>query len=278
VERDYIDELQNQNKSGLEILVMKHEKQANPSRRELLASLAAGAAALGLPLAEIEGAEGSAAQRKLKIVVAGAHPDDPELSAGGTIARYTDLGHEVVCLYLTRGDMGEMKEKMTPQQTAALRSSECEKACAILKARPRFVGQIDAATEVNPARYDEFFQIIADEKPDLVFTHWPVDPHRDHRATSLLVYDAWLKGGRKFELFYFEIKAGLQTQLFKPTHYVDITATEDRKKQASYAHSHGQQVYETRSDLMNRFRGLECGCKFAEAFALHPRSATGTLP
>jgi LmbE family N-acetylglucosaminyl deacetylase len=174
--------------------------------------------------------------------------------------------------------MGEMKVKMTPQETAALRSAECVRACEILKARPRFVGQIDAATEVNPARYEEMLQTINDEKPDLVFTHWPVDPHRDHRATSLLVYDAWLKGGRKFELFYFETKAGLQTQLFVPTQFVDITATEDRKKLASYAHSHGQQVYESWTDTMNRFRGLQCGCKFAEAFARHPRSAAGTLP
>ena len=48
--------------------------------------------------------------RKLKIVVAGAHPDDPELGAGGTIARYADLGHEVVCLYLTRGQVGRLKD------------------------------------------------------------------------------------------------------------------------------------------------------------------------
>ena len=41
-----------------------------------------------------------------KLLVAGAHPDDPESIAGGTILRYTDAGHEVVCLYLTRGEAG----------------------------------------------------------------------------------------------------------------------------------------------------------------------------
>lgn len=244
----------------------------------MLSGLAAGAGvALGLPLVEV--AAGDAAPGgKLKVVVAGAHPDDPELSAGGTIARYTQLGHEVVCIYLTRGELGVMVPPKTPAETAAIRSAECEKACALLKARPVFAGQIDADTEVTPARYEAFAKILSAEKPDLVYTHWPIDPHRDHRSTSLLVYDAWLKGGRRFELFYFEVKAGLQSQLFRPSHYVDITATESLKREACFIHSHGEGVYASHTDLMNRYRGLECGCKFAEAFAHHPRSAAGTLP
>ena len=43
---------------------------------------------------------------KLKILVAGAHPDDPETGMGGTISKYTSQGHEVVCLYLTTGEAG----------------------------------------------------------------------------------------------------------------------------------------------------------------------------
>ena len=245
------------------------------ARREALVGLAAGAVAIGLPLVEV-GAAAPTRPGKLKVIVAGAHPDDPESAAGGTIARYTDLGHEVVCLYLTRGEVG-MKGK-TPKDTAALRTAEAEKACGILKARPLFAGQMDGSTEVNPARYEEFFKLLAAEKPDVVFTHWPVDTHRDHRATSLLVYDAWLKVGRKFALFYFEVDAGAQTQLFRPTHYVDISATEERKRQACYAHTDAPQFYPRYHDLMNRFRGLECGCKYAEAFVHHHRGPAGALP
>jgi LmbE family N-acetylglucosaminyl deacetylase len=257
---------------------MTRQRLARVSRRELLAGVTAGAVALGLPLVELGAADGPAPPRKLKVLVAGAHPDDPELSAGGTIARYTDLGHEVVCLYLTRGEMGVLKEKKTPQETAALRSAEAEKACALLKARSLFAGQRDADTEVSSVRYDAFRNILDAEKPDVVFTHWPIDPHRDHRTASLLVYDAWLKGGRSFQLYYFEVKAGLQTQLFRPTLYVDITATQERKQKACYLHSHGEQVYTSHTDLMNRFRGLECGCAFAEAFVHHPHRAAGPIP
>jgi LmbE family N-acetylglucosaminyl deacetylase len=245
------------------------------TRREALTGLAAGTAALGLPLVEAA-ADEAPARSKLKVIVAGAHPDDPESAAGGTVARYADLGHDVVCLYLTRGEVG-LKGK-TPKEAADIRTAEAEKACEILKARPLFAGQIDGSTEVNPSRYDDFLQLIEAEKPDVVFTHWPVDSHRDHRATSLLVYDGWLKMGRKFALYYFEVDAGAQTQLFKPTHYVDITETEERKKKACYAHTDGPSFYPRYHDLMNRFRGLECGCQYAEAFVHHHRGAAGMLP
>ena len=99
-------------------------------------------------------------------------------------------------------------------------------------------------------------------------TAGPIDSHRDHRATSLLTYDAWLYGGRKFDLYYYEVDQGEQTQLFHPTDYVDITETESRKRAACFAHL--SQKPETSfwplHDMMNRFRGMECGVKFAEAF------------
>jgi LmbE family N-acetylglucosaminyl deacetylase len=245
-------------------------------RREALVGLAAGAVAVGLPLIEAGAADAPPKKNRLKVIVAGAHPDDPESAAGGTMARYADLGHDVVCLYLTRGEAG-MKGK-THEEAAKIRTAEAEKACEILKARALFAGQVDGSTEVNAARYDEFFKLLDGEKPDVVFTHWPVDSHRDHRVTSLLVYDAWLKSGKKFALFYFEVDAGAQTQIFRPTHYVDITDTEERKRKACYAHSDAPSFYPRYHDLMNRFRGLECGRKYAEAFVHHYAGAPGVLP
>jgi len=81
-------------------------------------------------------------ERKLKVVVCGGHPGDPEYGCGGTIARYSDLGHEVV-----------------------LR------------------------------------EIVETERPDILFTHWPIDNHADHRAISMLAYDAWLHMGKKFAFY-----------------------------------------------------------------------------
>jgi LmbE family N-acetylglucosaminyl deacetylase len=252
---------------------------AEISRRELLgrSSLLMAALGAGLP-AVAAAAESGQAARKLKVVVTGGHPDDPESGCGGTIARYTDEGHEVVILYLTRGESGI--EGTSMQDAAAIRTAESLKACAILKARPVFAGQIDGHTEVNQARYDEFRKILEAEKPDVVFTHWPVDTHRDHRAASLLTYDAWLEGGRKFDLYYYEVDLGTQTHIFHPTDYVDISETVNRKKAACFAHA--SQFPESRlwvlHDPMNRFRGMEGGVAFAEGFIRHCQNPETDAP
>jgi len=244
------------------------------SRRKLLSQTLtlAGATAAGLPLVGTGlGANGSAPTRKLKVVVVGGHPDDPESGCGGMIARYTDLGHEVAIIYLTRGEAGI--DGKTHAEAAAIRSAEVLKACEILKARPVFAGQIDGSTEISPARYAEFRKVLEAEKPDIVLTHWPVDTHRDHRAASLLVYDAWLHLKPRFALYYFEVMTGEQTQQFPPSLYVDIAATECRKRAACFAHvSQNPDEWYPHHDQMNRFRGLECGCKFAEALIRHVQS------
>jgi LmbE family N-acetylglucosaminyl deacetylase len=247
----------------------------SPTRRDVMLS----AAALALPLAATAQAQPRGeAKDRLKIVIVGGHPDDPESGAGGTMARLADLGHDVVALYLTRGEAGIPGK--THEQAAAIRTAECEKACQILKARPAFAGQVDGSTELNAARYDAFAKVLAGEKPDVVFTHWPVDTHRDHRAASLLTYDAWLKAGREsFALYYFEVMTGVQSQNFRPTDYVDITATEPRKRDACFAHaSQDPAHFYDIHDLMNRFRGTERGCKFAEAFVHLDGSRRVPLP
>jgi LmbE family N-acetylglucosaminyl deacetylase len=249
----------------------------NPiTRRGLLSKSAlTGAAVLGLPLTA------QAAQAdppvKLKVVVVGGHPDDPESGVGGTMARLADLGHEVVALYLTRGEAG-IKGK-SHDQAASIRTAECQSACKILKARPAFAGQIDGSTELNPARYQAFAKILQAEKPDLVFAHWPIDTHRDHRAASLLAFDAWVKSRAAFALYYFEVNAGSQTQMFKPTQYVDITMVEDRKRAACFAHEsqNPKEFYDIHTD-MHAFRGREHGCKFAEGFVHHNQSRSVELP
>lgn len=239
------------------------------TRRKLLerSSLLLATAGTRLPALGLQ--TDSATGKKLKIVVVGGHPDDPESGCGGTIALYSSLGHEVTILYLTRGDAGI--EGKSLQEAATIRTAESEKACAILKARPLFAGQIDGNTEVNRSRYTDFRKILESEHPDVVLTHWPIDSHRDHRVASLLTYDAWLEGGRKFALYYFEVDQGSQTQVFHPTHYVDITQTESRKRAACFAHASQQPEtsFYPLHEMMSRFRGMEIGTKHAEAFVQH---------
>lgn len=241
------------------------------TRRSILRALGTLPAALpGLPsLAQAAPAasqvSGAAPGAKLKVVVVGGHPDDPETGCGGTMARYSELGHEVVSLYLTRGEAG-IRGK-SHEEAARIRTAEAEQACEVLGARPVFAGQVDGATEVTPQWYGKFRELLLGEKPNLVLVHWPVDTHPDHRAAYMLTYDAWLRAQTKFGLYFFEVMSGMQTQNFAPTHYVDITATESKKRESCFAHrSQNPEGFYTMHDEMNRFRGMEGGSRFAEGF------------
>jgi LmbE family N-acetylglucosaminyl deacetylase len=248
------------------------------TRRQVLCESATVAAAAGLSLAAADPAETrTETARKRKIVIAGAHPDDPESACAGTMALYADAGHEVVSMYLTRGEAGIPGKGH--EEAAAIRSAEAEEACRILGARPVFVGQIDGATEVNAKRYDEIKRILEAEKPGIVVTHWPIDTHRDHRVISVLVYDAWLRMDKPFELYYFEVETGHQTQLFQPTHYIDITSVEPRKRQACLAHKsqRPERGFYALHENMHRFRGYEGGVQFAEAFVRHSQAVQHQL-
>jgi len=207
--------------------------------------------------------------KRLKIVVAGAHPDDPESCCGGTTLLYADEGDDVVYLYLTRGEAGI--DGVDYEEAARIRTAEVEASCKILGARPVFLGQVDGATEISAEWYERVRGVLAAEGPDIVITHWPIDTHRDHRAMGLLVYDAWLHLGRTFELYYFEAMTGQQTQVFNPTAYVDISGVEERKRAACLAHAsqHPAEGFYAVHQAMHRQRGNEAGVPLAEAFVRH---------
>ena len=243
------------------------------SRRELVSS----AASASLAISVGQAGETAARQRKFKVVVTGGHPGDPEYACGGTVARYTDLGHKVVLLYLNHGQKGCPGK--TQEECGAIRTAEADKACEILKASPAFAHQVDGESVVDAAAYVEFQRLLENEKPDVLFTHWPVDSHPDHRAISALTYNAWLKMGKTSAFYFYEVSDGEDTMMFSPTDYVDITATETRKRDACYAHaSQTPDRFYSLQRAVTTFRGIESGHSQAEAFIRHVRSVTGMLP
>lgn len=251
------------------------------TRRNLLKSsgMAAGFLASGLSGVSLNAKDNNQQHhRKLKVIVSGAHPDDPETGCGGTMIRLAEMGHEVVALYLTRGEAG-IKGK-SYDEAARIRTAEAKKACEIMNARPLFAGQIDGNTEVTDKHYEEIIEIFKREKPDQVFTHWPIDRHRDHRHNSLLVYDAWHQMGKSFHLYYYEVLTGNQTQSFNPNYFVDITSYEKKKRQACFCHISqelDEPSYSSHEAVMSRFRGREYGCQHAEAFIGHAQNPAGNF-
>ncbi|PYT27687.1 MAG: hypothetical protein DMG57_17435 [Acidobacteria bacterium] len=166
---------------------------------------------------------------------------------------------------------------MTPQELAAKRYADALRSCELLKCRTVALNYINRGTEVTMSRYKEFGDLLLNEKPGIVFTHWPIDTHPDHRAASLLTYDAWLRAGKKFPLCFYEVELGQQTQDFWPTHYVDITGVAEQKKSACYANTLTVEGWWPLHEQMQRLRGTEKGCRFAEAFNRHPQSPAEPL-
>ncbi len=225
-----------------------------------LAPALLGASALPIPSALDEP---SAA--RLSILCIGAHPDDPESGCGGTLARYSAAGHAVKILYLTRGERGIDGKSL--DDAAHIRTLEAEAACVVLGATPMFYGQIDGATEITHAHVASMTKLVATEKPDVVFTHWPVDTHMDHQVASQLAMRACI-GLRSASVYFFEVNAGSQTSAFKPDTYVDISAMLDKKKAALLAHASqdGAGIWRRHHEPMSQWRGREMGSLAAEGF------------
>jgi len=215
------------------------------------------------------------ASKKLKVVCVGGHPDDPESGCGGTLAKLVAAGHNVTIIYLTSGEAGIAGKSHT--EAAAIRTKEAIAACKILNAKPIFAGQIDGAGMVDNEWTGKILGLVNAEKPDIVFTHWPVDTHKDHQCASLLTIQSWVRSGKVFELYFFEVCTGAQTMGFKPTDYVDITDTREQKREAVFCHTSQNPpgIYaasDCNHGMMETFRGIEINVPAAEAFV---RMGTG---
>lgn len=119
----------------------------------------------------------------------GAHPDDIELSCGGTIAKFAKQGQRVGIVELTRGEMGT---RGTPQ----IRRREAMAAMRILGAR--FREQLDFGDGAVRTGRDEELQlidVIRRCRPKVIFVMWPDDRHPDHTRTGRVVTEAAFYAG-----------------------------------------------------------------------------------
>ena len=246
-------------------------KNKSNTRRHFLKEVTSGAGILALPTIESTGQ----ITRK-KVVCVGGHPDDPESGCGGTLAKLAKQGHDVTIIYLTTGEAGI--EGKAHAEAAAIRKAEAIEACKVLQAKPVFAGQIDGDTIVNNEWIKKLRELINLEKPDMVFTHWPIDSHKDHQAASFLTIQAWMNSGKAFQLFFFEVLTGIQTAAFSPTDYVDIESTQEQKRRSVFCHKsqHPEEIYSEGHADMEMFRGREIGVKAAEGFVT-ANSKTGFI-
>ena len=244
------------------------------SRRQFVKNATAGLGLLSLP--SILQAETNTAT-KLNIVCVGGHPDDPETGCGGTLARFASAGHHVTIIYLTRGEAGISGK--SHMEAAEIRTREALEACKILQARAVFAGQIDGDTTMTNEWVQKMQALLNIEKPDIVFTHWPIDSHKDHQIASLLTIQSWIRAANKFDLYFFEVCTGEQTLVFKPSDYVDISGTQEQKRKSVYCHTSQDppSAYTCGHAAMEDFRGRELGVRAAEGFVRMTGKKNGNL-
>lgn len=125
-------------------------------------------------------------EKKLRIMVIGAHPDDCEL-VGGIILKYIKLGHTVKFLSATNGYSGH-HVNMGAAITAR-RWEEAKKVAELAKLEYEFLDNNDGYLTAGLPERQSMLRAIRSFAPDLIFTHRPNDYHPDHRNTSILVQD-----------------------------------------------------------------------------------------
>jgi LmbE family N-acetylglucosaminyl deacetylase len=202
-------------------------------------------------------------KKNLRVVVFGAHADDPESGAGGLMALLRRDGHEVIVAYATcfRGD-----RRIGKEPEADVRRREAAAACKILGATPHFFDYAHENLFADRATLDTVSAWLRRVRPDVVVTHWPLDTHPNHHVTSSLVWQCYLENST-WSLYFFEVMADQQSLGFRPDLYLDIDSVRDLKRQALACHESQKPdaIWEVH-DAMHRRRGAEAGVTYAEAY------------
>jgi bacillithiol biosynthesis deacetylase BshB1 len=188
---------------------------------------------------------------KLDILAFGAHPDDVEISAGGSIIRSVEQGKQVGIVDLTRGELGS-------RGNADLRDIESKNSSKVLGIQAR--GNLnlqDGFFEHTESSTRAIIETIRHYRPNIVLAPAPSDRHPDHGRASKLVREACFYSGLLKIETSFEGKAQeawrpkavycyIQDYYHKPDFVVDVTHFWDKKMTALLCYS--SQFYQPGSD------------------------------
>ena len=130
-----------------------------------------------------------------RVLVFEAHGDDMEFFAGGTIAKFAALGHEVTVVCATDNDKGTFE--LSADEMRAVRDNELNGAAAVLGVKrviPLGYADGDLAYDATPrVLRGQFMRFIRELRPDIVFTWDPFatyEGHPDHRAVATAANEA----------------------------------------------------------------------------------------
>lgn len=176
------------------------------------------------------------------ILAIGAHPDDIELAASGTILAHIALGYSAAAVDLTRGELGT-------RGNAEIRAKEAEASAQILGLTERInLGLKDGFFEPDEASLLRLIEAIRYFKPTIVLANAVSDRHPDHgRAGHFINRACFLAGLQRIETSYLGIVQEphrpkaiyhyIQERHLKPDLVVDISEWFDKKMQSILAFS-----------------------------------------
>jgi LmbE family N-acetylglucosaminyl deacetylase len=219
-----------------------------------------------------------------RVVAVYAHPDDADVSCGGTLARWASEGAEVHVVVCASGDKGSSDATVVPSELAVRRSGEVAAAVAALGlAGHRSLGVPDGEVENDAALRGALVEIVRSLRPDVVVCPDPTSVffgssylnHRDHRMVGWATLDAVAHEARSPHYFPSAGPAWGVSDVWlsgslEPDTWVDIATTIDAKTDALRAHE--SQVAEAgewlRTFVQERAEeaGRQAGVRYAEGF------------
>jgi LmbE family N-acetylglucosaminyl deacetylase len=220
-----------------------------------------------------------------RVLVIAAHPDDEVLGCGATIARLADEGAQVAIAILGEGITSRYADRADadPQLLADLHA-DCERAAEILGAAECVVrdlpdNRFDTLAMLDVVKIVE--ELLQRFQPETIYTHHGGDLNVDHGVVHRAVLTATrpVAGAGVRRVLAFEVPSstdwafGQFQPTFRPSVFVDVTATLGRKLEAMRAYrSESRPFPHPRSDdalvALARTRGSAAGFQAAEAFEL----------
>ncbi|HYR74548.1 MAG TPA: bacillithiol biosynthesis deacetylase BshB1 [Pyrinomonadaceae bacterium] len=188
------------------------------------------------------------AETQLDVLAVFSHPDDAELTMGGTLLKLKSLGYRTGVLDMTRGEMGT---RGTPE----IRAKESLDAAGILGLDGRLnLEQPDGHIALDDESRTAMVRVLRQCRPKVVFTsHWD-DPHPDHAVTTRVVREAArLATMRRYDeaasldaIKMPAIAHAVYSRLIVPSFIVDVSEFAEGKMKAIRAHA--SQFYSAESN------------------------------
>ncbi len=217
----------------------------------------------------------------MRALVIGAHPDDNDFGAGGTVAKLARQGWHVFYIVCTNGNKGSHDPDISTYRLSELREEEQRAAAAALGvSRVVFLRNNDGELEPTPALRSEIALYIRHFKPHYVFTHDPWKHymlHPDHRAVGFATIEGivsardhlFMPGLGQIGIGVWRPQALFLWMAEQPDYVEDITETLDAKMAALHEH-HSQldhaQGWEERVRQRAAELGQPAGYAAGEAF------------